>query len=66
MSLNASDVALIGTACVSVCAVVARFWPRPADGSKWLPIYNLVNQIAQNGGHAANADDASKKDIGHV
>lgn len=61
MSLNSSDLALIGTAAMSVCAVIARFWPRPADGSKWLPLYTLINQIAMNGGHAVNADDAPKK-----
>lgn len=53
-----TDIGLVTTAIISVCAVIARFWPRPADGSAWLPLYTLVNTIAQNGGHAANKDDA--------
>jgi len=61
MTLNSSDIALLGTAAMSVCAVIARFWPRPAAGSKWLPLYTIVNQIAMNGNYAANADDVLKK-----
>jgi len=54
----AGDIATIGTFLVSLCAVIARFWPRPADGSKWLPLYLLVNSVGMNGKHATNADDA--------
>ena len=53
----AADVTLIGTFLMSLCAVIARFWPRPAGTSKWLPLYTLVNAIGMNGKHAANADD---------
>ncbi|GBR19142.1 MULTISPECIES: hypothetical protein [Asaia] len=54
----AGDIATIGTFLIALAAVVARYWPRPADGSKWLPLYNLVNGLAQNRNKAANADDA--------
>lgn len=54
---TASDATLIGTALIALSAVIARFWPRPADGSKWLPLYLIVNGLAMNGKHAANADD---------
>lgn len=53
----AADITLIGTFLMSLCAVIARFWPRPAVTSKWLPLYTLVNAIGMNGKHAANADD---------
>lgn len=51
------DITTIGTFLIALSAVIARYWPRPADGSKWLPLYNLVNGIGMNGKHAANADD---------
>ncbi|MFC0411980.1 hypothetical protein ACFFGF_04685 [Asaia lannensis] len=51
------DITTIGTFLIALAAVIARYWPRPADGSKWLPLYNLVNSIGMNGKHAANADD---------
>ncbi|NVN44427.1 hypothetical protein HW537_11010 [Asaia siamensis] len=53
----AGDIATIGTFLIALCALIARYWPRPADGSKWLPLYLLVNGLAMNGKHAANADD---------
>ncbi|GBQ86793.1 hypothetical protein [Asaia krungthepensis] len=53
----ASDVTLIGTAIIALCAVAARFWPRPVDGSNWLPLYLLVNRLAMNSRHAENAGD---------
>jgi len=53
-----ADVTVIGTFLISLAAVVARYWPRPADGSKWLPLYLLVNSVGMNGKHATNADDA--------
>lgn len=56
----ASDLTLFGTFLVAACAIAARFWPRPASGSKWLGLYTLVNRIAMNSKHAANADDAPK------
>ena len=56
----ANDLTVIGTFLVALCAIVARFWPRPAVGSKWLALYGLVNVIAMNGKHAANADDSLK------
>lgn len=54
----ASDLVTIGSFLIALAAVIARYWPRPADGSKWLPLYNLINSIGMNGKHAANADDA--------
>lgn len=54
---TASDLTLIGAFLVALCAVVARYWPRPAPGSKWLLLYGLVNSIAMNSKHAVNADD---------
>lgn len=56
--MDAETLSLFATLAVTVCAIMARFWPRPKDGSKWLPLYQIVNTVAQNSGHAANADDA--------
>jgi len=56
----ANDLTLIGTFLVALCAIVARFWPRPAVGSKWLFVYLLVNRVGMNSKHASNADDAQK------
>ncbi|NVN44989.1 hypothetical protein HW537_13935 [Asaia siamensis] len=53
----AGDLTAIGTFIIALCAIVARFWPRPAAGSKWSLIYLLVNRLAMNARHAANADD---------
>lgn len=53
----ASDLTVLGTFIVASCAVAARFWPRPAEGSRWLGLYNIVNRLAMNSRHAANADD---------
>jgi len=50
----ATDLTLIGTFLVSLCAVIARFWPRPREESRWLPIYQLVNRIGMNSKHAKN------------
>ncbi|MCG0997013.1 hypothetical protein [Acetobacter persici] len=58
------DLVTVGTFLVALCALLARFWPRPADGSRWMKLYALVNSVAQNKGHAANADDASGKPSG--
>lgn len=55
------DLVTVGTFLVALCALLARFWPRPAEGSRWLKLYELVNSVAQNKGHAANADDAAGK-----
>jgi len=52
------DITTIGTFLIALCALIARYWPRPADGSKWLPLYLLVNSVGMNGKHATNADDA--------
>lgn len=60
----AGDLVTVGTFLVALCALLARFWPRPADGSRWMKLYALVNSVAQNKGHAANADDASGKPSG--
>ncbi|WP_122049708.1 hypothetical protein [Asaia bogorensis] len=54
----AGNFTAILTFVVALCALIARFWPRPADGSKWLPLYLIVNSIGMNGKHATNADDA--------
>jgi len=51
----AADLTLIGTFLVSLCAIIARFWPRPAEGSKWFFIYSIVNKIGMNSKHATNA-----------
>ncbi|MCP1246741.1 hypothetical protein NKW54_12425 [Acetobacter cerevisiae] len=60
----AGNLVTVGTFLVALCALLARFWPRPADGSRWLKLYELVNSVAQNKGHAANADDAAGKSAG--
>lgn len=44
----AADLTLIGTFLVSLCAVIARFWPRPAKGSKWSVLFDLINRIGMN------------------
>ncbi|MFT8896256.1 MAG: hypothetical protein ABF968_04755 [Acetobacter sp.] len=58
----AADVLSLATILVALCAIVARHWPRPADGSKWLPLYRVVNALGQNAKHATNAADLLTKD----
>ncbi|WP_336945660.1 hypothetical protein [Asaia sp. HN010] len=55
----ASDFTLIGTFVIALCAILARFWPRPKTGSRWMSLYRLVNHVAMNSKHAANADDTN-------
>lgn len=57
----AAAVSVIGSFVVATCALVAFFWKRPQDGSKWLPLYLVINKLGLNGKHAANADDAAAK-----
>lgn len=57
----AVDAASLWLVLVGLCAMAARHWARPKDGSRALWIYNLVNAIAQNRGNAANADDIAAK-----
>lgn len=58
----AANLTLIGTFLVSLCAVVALFWPRSDKKSKWLQAYMFINRIGMNGRHATNADDTSKRE----
>lgn len=37
-----------------LCAVVCVIWKRPADDSKWLPLYQIVNALGANFLHAQN------------
>lgn len=55
----ASDLTLVGTFLVSLCAILARFWSRPTSESSWLAAYLLINSIGMNSRHAANADDTT-------
>ncbi|MCG0998195.1 hypothetical protein [Acetobacter persici] len=55
----AAAASVIGSFVVSTCALAAYFWPRPKDGSKWLPVYQAINKLGLNGRHAANADDSA-------
>ncbi|MFT9068663.1 MAG: hypothetical protein ABF530_09990 [Acetobacter orientalis] len=57
----AAAVSVIGSFAVSTCALIAFFWPRPAAGSKLLPLYDVINKLGLNGKHAANADDTAAK-----
>lgn len=57
----AAAVSVISSFVVASCALAAFFWKRPQDASKWLPLYLLVNKLALNGKHAANADDVAAK-----
>ncbi len=41
-----------------LCALAAALWPRPPDGSKWLPLYRLVSACGGNFLHAKNASAA--------
>lgn len=59
----AAAASVIGSFLISTCAMAAYFWPRPKDGSKWLPIYEAINKLGLNGKHAANADDTIAKII---
>lgn len=58
----AGDLAVIGSLLVSLCAIAARYWPRPAPGSRWLLLYRVVNSIAMNSRNAINADDQLVKE----
>lgn len=51
----AAGLSVLGSFLVSLCAVIAFFWPRPAVGSKLLPLYLVINTVGLNGKHAANA-----------
>lgn len=42
-----------------LCAVAAALWARPADGSKWLPLYQLINALGCNFLAARNHSDAA-------
>lgn len=57
----AADVASLGLVIAGTCAIAARHWPKPKDGSKWMWLYDLVNTIGQNKGHATNATDTTPK-----
>ncbi|MCG4254265.1 hypothetical protein [Acetobacter senegalensis] len=59
----AAAASVIGSFVVSSCALAAYFWPRPKDGSKWLPLYEAINKLGLNGKHAANADDTAAKTL---
>lgn len=48
---------------VALCAVAARVWPRPADESKWLFLYKIVNGIGMNGKRTATADATNTDDV---
>ncbi|MFT8367559.1 MAG: hypothetical protein ABF646_02280 [Acetobacter papayae] len=61
----AAAASVIGSFVVSTCALASYFWPRPKDGSKWLPVYEVINKLALNDKHAANADDAAAKTTTH-
>lgn len=50
-----AGLSVLGSFLVSLCAVIAFFWPRPAVGSKLLPLYLVINTVGLNGKHAANA-----------
>ena len=56
----AQDITTLFTFLVAGCAVVARYWPRPSDGSKWLWLYTVINSLAMNGKHATNANSLNK------
>lgn len=56
-----ADYATYALAVCGLCAVVAALWRRPADGSKWLPLYNLVNACGANFLHARNATSQQAK-----
>lgn len=34
----AGDLVTVGTFLVTLCALAARFWPCPDDGSRWLKL----------------------------
>ncbi|KXV72190.1 hypothetical protein AD952_05605 [Acetobacter cerevisiae] len=57
----AADVASLGLVIAGACAIAARHWPKPKDGSKWMWLYDLVNTVGQNKGHATNATDTNPK-----
>ena len=48
-------------ALVAACAFASAVWPRPADGSKLLPLYLAVNTIGMNFKHATNAAPVTKE-----
>ncbi|CAH2603236.1 conserved protein of unknown function [Rhodovastum atsumiense] len=51
-----------GVPMLTLCgasAIIAALWPRPADGSRWLPLYQLVNALGANILHARNAPNTA-------
>lgn len=57
----AAGLSVMGSFLVSLCALIAFFWPRPAACSKLLPLYLVINTVGLNGKHAANASDGAVK-----
>lgn len=47
-------------AVFGICAVVAAVWKQPAEGSKLLPVWAIVNALGANAGHAVNLVAASR------
>ncbi|MBO1326035.1 hypothetical protein K2X14_10285 [Acetobacter sp. TBRC 12305] len=61
MNDTATTLGLFASLAVTLCAIIARFWPRPKTNGAWLQLYLLVNAVAQNGGHATNAADVAAR-----
>lgn len=59
----AADITSLTAIIIAVCAIVARHWSRPKEGSRWLWLYQLVNGAAQNRKNAANVADAGSESV---
>ncbi len=48
LALVPAEYAVYVLALCGACAVAAALWKRPADGSKWLALYLVVNALGCN------------------
>lgn len=44
----AANGAVISAFVVSTCTLIRIFWGKPSDGSKLLPLYNIIDGLAGN------------------
>ncbi len=59
LALIPAQYALYVLAVCGVCAVAAALWKRPADGSPWLALYQIVNALGCNFLAARNYADVT-------
>lgn len=49
-----AKIAAAVAAIIGVASVIAKYLPKPEDGTKMAKVYKYINMMAQNSGHAEN------------